>query len=165
MRRINRFIFIFVVVQLFLTPVVYCQSAREIMQKVNERNDGFSHVSKIQLSTCRYAVKNRKLSCIEKPRIKVMESIRKDFGKNEEDTKSVIIIMEPAGEKGIGFLQYDYDDPGKETDQWMYFSALGKVKRIISGNEDEPKSGSFLVRKSVMKIWKPGSWLTTVTSW
>ncbi|MEE8398027.1 MAG: outer membrane lipoprotein-sorting protein, partial [Desulfobacterales bacterium] len=59
------------------------------------------------------------------------------------DHKSVTIIIEPAGEKGIGFLQYDYEQKGKETDQWLYLSALGKVKRIVSGNENEPKTGSF----------------------
>ena len=41
------------------------------------------------------------------------------------------------------FLQYDYENTDKESDQWMYLSALGKVKRIVSGNDDEPKKGSF----------------------
>lgn len=128
---------------IFITPPVFSQSAREIIQRVNNRNDGSSQISRIQLSTCRYTLKNRKLRCAESPRIKVMESVRKDYGRNERDSKSVIIILEPAGEKGIGFLQYDYDEPGKDSDQWMYFSAMGKVKRIVSGSDDKPKTGSF----------------------
>jgi outer membrane lipoprotein-sorting protein len=143
MRIITR-IAAFVLISIFIfNPVVFSQTAREIMQVVNDRDDGFSQVSRIQLSTCRYRMKNRKIKCAENPRIKVMESVRKDFGKDGKDTRSVIIILEPAGEKGIGFLQFDYDDPLKETDQWMYFSVLGKVKRIISGDADEPNTGSF----------------------
>lgn len=141
MKRIN---ILAILMILFLTPnLAWGMFAREIMQKVNDRDDGSTQVSEIQLATCRYTVKNKRIACIENPRIKVMESVRKDFGVREEDSKSVIIIREPISEKGIGFLQYDYDDPDKDTDQWMYFSALGKVKRIISGNEDEPKTGSF----------------------
>ncbi len=125
------------------TSLSFAQPPREIMKKVNERKDGTTQFSKIELSTCRYTVANRKIKCIEKSRVKIMESVRKDFGPAEQDSKSVITILEPAGERGIGFLQFDWDDPDRETDQWMYFSALGKVKRIISGNEDEPKTGSF----------------------
>ncbi|MCP4024407.1 MAG: outer membrane lipoprotein-sorting protein, partial [Desulfobacteraceae bacterium] len=40
-------------------------------------------------------------------------------------------------------LQYDYEQKKKDTDQWLYLSAMGKVKRIVSGNENEPKTGSF----------------------
>jgi len=32
---------------------------------------------------------------------------------------------------------------GRESDQWMYLAAMRKIKRIVSGNDDEPKSGSF----------------------
>ena len=55
----------------------------------------------------------------------------------------IALIVEPPGEKGIGFLQYDYEEAGRDSDQWIYLSALGKVKRIASGSEDEPKTGSF----------------------
>jgi len=55
----------------------------------------------------------------------------------------VTIIQKPAGKKGIGFLQYDYEQKDKDTDQWLYFSSLGKVKRIVSGSDNEPKTGSF----------------------
>jgi len=72
-----------------------------------------------------------------------MDTVRKDYGPNEKDHKSVSIIIEPASEKGISFLQYDYEQKGKDTDQWIYLSAMGKVKRIVSGNANEPKTGSF----------------------
>jgi len=69
--------------------------------------------------------------------------VQLDSGEGNKDSLSVMIIKQPSAEKGVGFLQYDYDAQGKDTDQWMYLSALGKIKRIISGNDDEPKEGTL----------------------
>ncbi len=123
--------------------VAASETPYEIMRAAIEREDGTTEVARITLSSCRYANENNRLVCSEKPRKKVMEAVRKDFGKNKEDSKLVTILIEPVGERGIGFLQFDYNDIDRETDQWIYLSALGKVKRIISGNENEPKDGSF----------------------
>ncbi|THB74099.1 MAG: outer membrane lipoprotein-sorting protein [Desulfobacteraceae bacterium] len=127
---------------LWIYPV-WCDDARSIMQQVLDRNDGTTEISRVRLSSCTMAKSGGKLKCTETPRVKVMDMVRKDYGPREKDHKTVTIILEPAGEKGIGFLQYDYEQKGKDTDQWLYLSALGKVKRIVSGNEDEPKTGSF----------------------
>ena len=121
----------------------FAQDARQIMQKVLDRDDGTTEISRVKLSTCRVVKKGKKYVCAENPRIKIMDMVRKDYGPNEKDHKIVTIIIEPSSEKGIGFLQYDYEKKGKDTDQWLYLSALGKVKRIVSGNENEPKTGSF----------------------
>lgn len=142
MKKIIGFITIIIFV-LGTGGMAWCEDVTSIMKKVYDREDGTSEISLQKLSTCRYAKKGKRLVCAENPRVKVIESIRKDFGPNEKDKKSVSIIQEPPGEKGIGFLQYDYEDTEKDTDQWMYLSALGKVKRIVSGNDDEPKQGSF----------------------
>ena len=122
---------------------VYADEAREIIRKANDRDDGTTEISISKLSTFRYTKKGNKIVPAEKPRVKVMEGVRKDYGPNEKDKKNITIVKEPAGERGIGFLQYDYEEQGKDTDQWMYLSAMNKVKRIISGNENEPKTGSF----------------------
>lgn len=143
MKRTTLVITTLVTCLILLPALLSAESAIDIMQKVNNRDDGQSQISKIKLVTCRYRIKNRKLSCAETPRVKIMESVRRDYGEQGKDTRNVILILEPPGERGIGFLQYDYDEPGRETDQWMYFSALGKVKRIISGSANEPKTGSF----------------------
>ncbi len=126
-----------------LTANVNADEARDIMQKVLDRDDGYSQYSVQSIATCKYEIRQRKLACIEKPRIKVVESILMDAKDNPKDSLSVMIIKKPSGEKGIGFLQFDYDEPGKDTDQWMYLSALGKIKRIVSGNDNEPKKGTL----------------------
>jgi hypothetical protein len=131
---------------LFITAFIssaHAGDARDIMQKVFDRDDGTTEVGRIKLSTCSVMKKDKKIICKSKPRIKVMNMIRKDYGPKGKDHKTVTIVVEPAGEKGIGFLQYDYEQKGKDTDQWLYLSALGKVKRIVSGNDNEPKTGSF----------------------
>ncbi len=84
------------------------------------------------------------MSCIERPRVKVIESVQKDTGPNKKDSKSVSIILEPASEKGVGMLSFDYDDPDRDTDNWLYLSALGKVKRMVSSSDDDDtESSSF----------------------
>jgi hypothetical protein len=141
----KRILLILVIINtlLLVTVPVLAETPEQIMKKVYNRDDGDTQTSAIKLSTCLYQIKNKRLSCSEKPRVKMMVTIRKDYGENNEDSKSVTLIKLPAAEKGIGLLQFDYEDPDRDTDQWMYFSAIGKVKRIVSGSKDEPKTGSF----------------------
>lgn len=117
--------------------------ATDIMQKVIDRDDGASQYSLQTIATCKYEVNNKKIRCVDKPRVKVIENIQKDAGENNKDSQSIMVIKQPSSEKGIGFLQYDYDETDKDTDQWMYLSALGKIKRIVSGNDNEPKTGTL----------------------
>jgi len=134
---------VIVYIVLFLSSFSHAQDAKNIMQKVTDRNDGTTEISRVRLSTCRVVKKGKTYVCADSPRVKVLDMVRKDYGPNEKDHKTVSIIIEPASEKGIGFLQYDYDQVDKDADQWLYLSSLGKVKRIVSGNENEPKTGSF----------------------
>lgn len=120
-------------------------SAEDIMNTTINRYDGTTKVRLQEISTCKYGVKNKKIACSETPRVKAAETYGKDYGSHEEDSKSLTIIVEPAAERGIGMLQYDYEDLSRESDQWIYLSAIGKPKRVASGkqDEDEPKKGSL----------------------
>jgi hypothetical protein len=69
-----------------------------------------------------------------------------NIGKNgKQDRKCVSIILSPKAEKGMGMFNYSYQSDEKDEDIWMYFSSLGKVRRITSSNknQDEPASGSL----------------------
>ncbi len=136
---------VLVFIILILTASAYGaeNKARDIMVKVDNRDDGQTLISRVSLTTYRYIKKGGKNIPAEKPRVKVIDFIKKDYGIREKDHKSISIVIEPKSEKGIGFLQYDYEESGKDTDQWMYLSAMRKVKRIVSGNDNEPKTGSF----------------------
>ncbi len=102
--------------------------AREIMQKVEDRDDGDNMTAQTEMILID---KNRK----ERKR-KIMR-FTKDKGK---DTNSIMFFEHPADVKDTGFLTYDYDDPDKDDDQWLYLPALRKTKRIASSD----KSGSFM---------------------
>ena len=144
----HRFIFILLII-FTLTPLAHgtdapqASRARDIMAAVFDRDDGTTEWGRLHLSSCRTTQQNGKTVCAGPSRTKVLEMVRKDFGPREKDKKTLTLIREPAGERGISFLQYDYQALGKQTDQWLYLTALGKVKRIVSGSEKEPKTGSF----------------------
>jgi len=114
-------------------------TARELVQQMddNRLQTTDSAFNVMQLTTCKYGTKDGKLKCVEKPRIKVLESAQINMGVNNKDSKSIAIIVEPASERGIGMLTYTYDASNKDNETWLYLSALGKVKRIASGGDDE----------------------------
>jgi outer membrane lipoprotein-sorting protein len=102
--------------------------ARAIMQEVEDREDGVTRTADMRMVlTDKHG----------KERSRQIRSLRKDFG---EDTYRLLVFDEPADVQGTGFLTYDYDDHGRDDDQWLYLPALRKTKRIA--NQD--KSGSFM---------------------
>lgn len=103
-------------------------SAREIMQRVDDRDDGDNGSSEMEMVL------------IDKSgheRVRKLRSFNKDKG---EDKMRIMFFLEPADVKDTGFLTYDYDDAKKDDDQWLYLPALRKTKRIASSD----KSGSFM---------------------
>ncbi len=114
-------------------------SGREIMEKVEDyqRATTDSAFNRMQLSTCRFGVKDNRITCAERPRVKAIESVGKNYGVDLKDTKSIAIVLEPAAERGIGMLSYAYDDSDRDNETWLYLSALGRVKRIASGSSDD----------------------------
>ena len=120
------------------------QSAQSIMEKADrqQREVSDSTMMRSQLSTCKFGIKNKEISCVDSPRVKVLESVSKQYGEDKKDSKGVSILLEPASERGIGMLTYNYDDTNLDTESWLYLSALGKVKRMASGTgeDSEPVS-------------------------
>jgi hypothetical protein len=103
-------------------------TGRDIMELVNDRDDGDR------------GVQDMKMILIDKngsQRERTIRAFRMDHG---EDDYSIMFFLSPADVKDTGFLTYDYDDPERDDDQWLYLPALKKTKRIASGD----KSGSFM---------------------
>ncbi len=103
-------------------------NARAIMEKVDARDDGTT------------LEQDMLMVLIDKngnERTRDLKSYGKDFGKDEHRT---LFFKSPADVKNTAFLTYDYDDPAKDDDQWLYLPALKKVKRIPSTD----KSSSFM---------------------
>ena len=97
----------------------------EIMELVEEsqRATSDSAFNRMQLSTCRFGVKDSRITCAERPRVKALESVGKNFGLNLKDTKNITIVLEPAAERGIGMLSFAYDQSDRDNETWLYLSA------------------------------------------
>lgn len=109
-------------------PALAAMSAREIMQAVDDRDDGDNRTA------------DMKMVLIDKngdERVRSIHSFDKDKG---EDKQRIMFFLSPADVKDTGFLTYDYDASDKDDDQWLYLPALRKSKRIASSD----KSGSFM---------------------
>jgi hypothetical protein len=102
--------------------------ARAIMEKVDARDDGDDQTSDMEMILID---KNKK------QRIRKIATFSKDKG---NDKLRLMFFEQPADVKDTSFLTYDYDDPDKDDDQWLYLPALRKTKRIASSD----KSGSFM---------------------
>ncbi len=103
-------------------------TAREIMDAVNDRDDGDNALMQMEM---------RLIDKRGKERIRKLKKWSQDRG---EDSYSLLFFLSPSDVKDTGFLTYDYDESGKDDDQWLYLPALHKTKRIA--NDD--KSGSFM---------------------
>lgn len=126
-------------------PVFADSEALNIMERVDlqQREASDAMLSLSRLSSCPFAAKNKKLLCTDTPRIKVMESVSRQRGADKKDSQSISIVLEPASERGIGMLTYSYDDSSRDTESWLYLSALGKVKRMASGSGEDQEPVAF----------------------
>ncbi len=114
---------------LFAAPALAeAPTARAIMEAVDARDDG-DHSTQIM-----------EMILIDKrggQRVRQLRSYGRDVG---EDEQSILFFLSPADVEDTGFLTYDYDDPERDDDQWLYLPALNRTKRLASSD----KSGAFM---------------------
>jgi len=72
-------------------------------------------------------------------RVREIKQYIKDFGKVE---KKIMFFIKPADVRNTSFMNWSYDDPNKDDDQWIYLPALKKVKRISSDSKGDYFMGS-----------------------
>ncbi len=119
-----------VIVLLAAVPGVMADdpAARAIMEKVDARDKGDNQTSTMEMIL------------IDKrgnQRVRRIAAYSKYKG---EDRYQLMFFQHPPDIKDTAFLTWDYDDPDKDDDQWLYLPALRKSKRIASRD----KSGSFM---------------------
>lgn len=105
--------------------------ARDIMEKVDARDDGSSLISTMQMTL---------IDKNGKKRIRQMLTFAKDIDANTEH--KTIFFLSPSDVKNTAFLTYDYSGDDKDDDQWMYLPALKKTKRIPASDKDSAFMGS-----------------------
>jgi len=72
-------------------------------------------------------------------RVRKIKQFIKDFGKME---KKIMFFVSPADVRNTSFMNWSYDEAGKDDDQWIYLPALKKVKRISSESKSDYFMGS-----------------------
>ncbi len=115
-----------------ITPVCVFSAddpdARAIMEKVDARDEGDKQTSDMEMILIDKNGKERK---------RVIKAFSRYKGKDE---LRLMFFQYPADVKDTSFLTFDYDNPDKDDDQWLYLPALKKTKRIATSD----KSGSFM---------------------
>ena len=104
------------------------QTAREIMEKVDARDDGDNSTA------------NLEMTLIDKrgnKRVRQVTTFTRDQGR---DMQRIMFFLAPAEVRDTGFLTYDYYSGERDDDQWLYLPELRRTKRIASSD----KSGSFM---------------------
>ena len=72
-------------------------------------------------------------------RVREIKQFSKDFGDLE---KKIMFFVSPADVKNTSFMNWSYDEAGKDDDQWIYLPALKKTKRISSDSKSDYFMGS-----------------------
>ena len=100
-------------------------SGHEIMVKVHDRPDGDNRKTLMSMTLINKRGRTRERTVL---------SYAMDIGK---DSKNLMFFQKPADVKGVAFLSWEYDDPSKDDDRWLYMPALKKVKRISGSSKND----------------------------
>jgi hypothetical protein len=103
-------------------------TAREIVERAKDRDEGHPSIIDVEMTLIGKSGKRR------------LREIRAFGMERGEDELQLLFFLSPPDLKDTGFLTYDYDESGKDDDQWLYLPALKKSKRIAASD----KSGSFM---------------------
>ena len=111
---------------------VFALNGREIMEKVNARDTGDRSITEMEMIL------------IDKKGNKRVRKL-KTFGLEKgKKSLSLMFFLSPADVRNTGFLTFDYDESGKDDDQWLFLPALRKTKRIAAGDKSSSFMGSDL---------------------
>jgi outer membrane lipoprotein-sorting protein len=103
-------------------------TGRDIVERVNGRDDGNHSMSRVKMEL---------IDRRGKKRIRQTVGYRKYYGKEK---RSALFFESPQNVKGTAFLTFDHPEADRDDDQWLYLPALRKVRRISSSD----RGGYFL---------------------
>ncbi len=72
-------------------------------------------------------------------RVRTIKQFVKEFDNME---KKIMYFVSPADVRNTSFMNWSYDEEGKDDDQWIYLPALKRVKRISSDSKSDYFMGS-----------------------
>lgn len=115
---------------LFFTIPAQAADATAIMQQVYDRAEGEDRTSVMTMT-----LENKQ----GRQRVRSLMSYSKNYG---PDRKSIMMFQAPGDVKGTMFLSWEYDDPKREDDKWLYMPAMKKDRRISGTSRNEYFMGS-----------------------
>ncbi len=119
--------------------LVGAPSGDEIVANVNARDEGESVTRRLTMKL---------IDRRGKERVRETFGYRRYFG---DEKRSVIYYLSPANIKDTGFLTFDYADPAKDDDQWLYLPATRKSRRISSSDRGDAFLGTDLSYEDMKK--------------
>ncbi|MBN2280758.1 MAG: outer membrane lipoprotein-sorting protein [Candidatus Marinimicrobia bacterium] len=105
-------------------------SGLEIIQKVYNRPTGEDQEGTLTMTL---------INSRGDQRVREIKQYIKDFGKEE---KKIMFFIAPADVRNTSFMNWSYDEEGRDDDQWIYLPALKRVKRISSDSKSDYFMGS-----------------------
>ena len=105
-------------------------TAFEVMQRADDRYDG---------DTVRSAYTMVLIDRRDRQRTRNLNIYSKDYG---DDTRTLSQFDSPVDIRGTSYLNFDWDDPDRDDDSWLYLPALQRVKRIASSDTSDSFLGS-----------------------
>lgn len=134
-----------VLATLSAAPAVASQSlpdADAVMQAVDARAEGETQRSIITFELTDRRGKTREQQAV---------ALRRYFG---ADKKQVLFYLEPSNVRDTAFLTYDYADPDRDDDQWLYLPALRKSRRISAADRGDYFLGTDLTYEDLKRQGK-----------
>lgn len=105
-------------------------SAREIMERVDGRDDGDNMIADMEMVL---------IDKHGKQRHRCLRSYVKDKG---DDSLRLFFFIHPAEVRNTGLLIWDYRKSIRDDDQWLYLPSLQKTKRIATSDKSDSFMGS-----------------------
>ncbi|MCF7796256.1 MAG: outer membrane lipoprotein-sorting protein [Lentisphaeria bacterium] len=116
-----------------VTSIVLAETGLEIMEKLDAQPAPENMNAVVTMT-----LENKR----GQQRIRTIQRYQKEYTDGEFENKSLIFFLEPADERGTGFLQWNYREAGKDDDQWLYLPALGREKRIAAAEKNSEFMGT-----------------------
>lgn len=105
-------------------------TARQVMERAENLADGDTRIAEMTMVLIDRRERQRS-------RDLVMHS--KDYG---DDTRTLSTFQSPADISGTAYLNYDWADPDRDDDSWLYLPAMQRVRRIASSDTSDSFLGS-----------------------
>lgn len=105
-------------------------TARQVMERAENLADGDTRIANLTM-----VLIDRR----ERQRTRDLVMHSKDYG---EDTRTLSTFQSPADISGTAYLNYDWADPDRDDDSWLYLPAMQRVRRIASSDTSDSFLGS-----------------------